>query len=233
MTGFFASINAKRVNQGTVRIPSAGLWVADLELDSSVSVGGPAASLVLGALTMSGTVSDVRSGTFGEARKVRVVGGKGGWSKEIPPKHYRNDAGIRKSTILNEVASLAGETLNIQFPDSEKIGPQFVRVSRDAQGRPIPASTVFAQVVPAYVWWADFAGITQVAASRPTSEVPLGKTLEVLEFDARHKTAVLAGDFDAVSIGTIIRTRLDSPLTVREIVYSISRDESRIMVRGQ
>lgn len=233
MSFFYASINSKRVIRARLSVPYSGIWVADLELDSADSIGGPAASVVLGGLSISGTVADVRSGTFGEARKVRVIGGKGGWSKEIPPKHYRNDAGLRKSLILQEAAALAGETLNIQFPETEKIGVQFVRVSKDQLGRSIPASNIFIKVVPTYLWWTDFAGVTQVATSRDTSEVPQGKTLELLEFDARHKTALLAGDFEAVSIGTILRKRLDSPVTVREITYSVDGTESRIMVRGQ
>lgn len=233
MSFFFASINSKRVIRATLRVPYSGIWIADLDLDTADVVGGPTANLVLGALTIVGTISDFRSGTFGEARKVRVIGGKGGWSKEIPPKHYRNDAGLRKSIVLQESAALAGETLNLQFPEDEKIGPQFTRVSKDQLGRSIPASNIFAKVIPTYLWWTDFSGVTQVATSRPTSEVPRGKTLELLEFDARHKTATLAGDFDAVSIGTILRNRLDSPITVREISYSLEGTESRIMVRGQ
>lgn len=232
MTDLFASVNNRRVVKARAKIPASGIWIVDLDLDTTEDIGGPSATIILGGLTLKGTFAPVRSGTFGEARKVRVVGGANGWSKEATPKHFRNDAGIKRSTILQDAALLAGETLVIQDGGDERVGVNFIRRSMDLAGNSIPISSVFGQVAPTLTWWVDTSGVTQLAKVRPTVEVSATKSLEVLEYDARHKVATLAGDFDAVTIGTVLRSRVDQPLTVRELLYLIDKDASRILAWG-
>ena len=83
------------------------------------------------------------------------------------------------------------------------------------------------------MWWVDLNGVTQVAASRPTVELAAGADLELLDYDPSNKIAYLAGAFDAIKIGTVLRPawssgRLAAPVVVRELLYTVDGDEIRI-----
>lgn len=110
MTELHYSLNGRRVIAADVRLPPSGVWTADLDLDEAAAPLTGAAVVQLGALTLRGTVDPTHSGEFADARRVRVLGGAGGWGKELPPRSYHNDAGVKRSTILQDAAREAGET---------------------------------------------------------------------------------------------------------------------------
>lgn len=223
MTTLYAAVAGRRVVAADIRIPWVGTWTADLAVDEVGAALTGRVTVTLGGLSLVGTVDDVHAGAWAEGRGVRVVGGAGGWGKALPPKGHHNDAGVKLSTVLSGAALEAGETLSLAAALETRIGVDFVR---DAG----PASAVFAAAAPAALWWVDPAGVTQVAASRASSEVAKGADLELLDFDPIEGRAELAGDPAAVPIGTVLRFpgRLPAPMVVRELALLLDEERLRI-----
>lgn len=227
MTALFCSVAGRRVTTATLRLPWSGVWCLDADLDEAGAEITGRVSVTLGGLTLSGTVDTGASGAWAEGRHVRVYGGALGWSKELAPRGYHNDAGVKASEVLRGAAQEAGEVLVIGAGLDAKIGADYVR-ERGA------ASTTFEAVLPAAVWWVDLLGTTQIAAARPSAELAANAELELLDYDPAARVATLAGAPEAVQIGTVLRparfgARLSAPVMVRELVYSVSGHEIRIV----
>lgn len=138
-----------------------GAWYADIDLDGEHTLSGQVALEVAG-LSLAGTVL---SGGPGTGRSFyRVVGGKGGWGKELPAKSYANDAGVRLATVLQDAAQECGETIE-GVSTSERLGPAYTRPAG-------PASRVLEQTKP-QGWYVDLDGVTRIGR-RP--RVELGDT---------------------------------------------------------
>jgi len=217
MPELFASLEGRRVTGARVLVPNVGSWFADCDLDERVELAGRV-TLQIGPLTLSGTVSDSFSGSFGEATKIRIVAGANGWSKEVAAKAYHNDAGVKAATVLGDAARAVGETIT-GAPDT-RLGADFVRVAG-------PASRVLSQVLYGGPWWLDYEGVTHFE-ERPTQEV--AGAVDLLTFDQREQVITLATDDPrAVRVGTILRERLDAPETARAIELIMSAGKLRIL----
>lgn len=226
MTALFASVAGRRVYRATLRLPWSGVWAFDADLDEAGAELAGRVEVRFGGLVLSGTVDPANSGPWAEGRHVRVYGGANGWGSVLTPKAFHNDNGVRRSEVLRVTALQAGETIALDAAVEAFVGNDFVREAG-------AASAVFEAVVPGAVWWVDASGVTQVAATRPTVELAPGADLELVDYDPSNKIAVLAGDFTAVQIGTILRPawsqgRLSAPVLVRELVYTLAEDEIRI-----
>ncbi len=201
----------------TLAVPNVGAWVASVDFADAPIMSG-AVSLVLNGVILKGTIDPERSGSFQLGRKVRIIGGGGGWGTQLEAKQYHNDAGIKPSHILNDVAGSAGETIVVA--DDTRIGSDFIR-------SPGPASRVLRQLGQA--WWVDYAGVTQTGP-HPTADAT---GYDLLHYDPRNHVAELAvDDISKVVVGSVLRGRLDAPLTVRELEVRIDKDKSRMFVWG-
>lgn len=162
----FADVNGVRVVEGTVCIPWRGLWAADLALatDAPAVPNGPA-TLTLGDLTLSGTVS--RSDAFGGQTTLRMVAGAGGWGKTLKERFYALPPGVPLSMVLGDAAAEAGEVLSAAARAvalSVTLGAFAVRAAGP------PSVTVLRQWAEPN-WWVDNAGQLQLGdrASTPAS----------------------------------------------------------------
>lgn len=106
----FASLAGHPVLSGVVCLPRRGAWHATLAVDA------PDGTSLLGALDLrldQGETCLVCARTQGGMAhgrlEVRVVGGKGGLGKLLPPKAYR---GVPARTAVGDVLGSAGETLS-------------------------------------------------------------------------------------------------------------------------
>lgn len=131
-----------------VQLPAWGRWWADIDtVDDTVLTGAQA--LKLPGMTLVGTVY----GAPYEGRgRYRLVGGAGGWSKQLKARAYLNDLGVRKSTVLSDLATETGETVD-DLPDT-RFSAHFARV----QG---PAFVTLNSVAPKG-WHTDLAGVTRI-----------------------------------------------------------------------
>lgn len=219
----FCSINGRRATSANVRVPFAGLWVADVDLDDEAELS-MSAIVRVGELELRGVVAATYSGSFGLSSRYRVVAGTGGWFKRLTPRHYHNDAGVKRSTVLLDAAREVGEELVLLEGVEARIGPDFVRQAA-------PASRILEQVLPQIPWWVDYGGVTRVGA-RKASEVTAA--YDLLAFDPRSKVATLAlEDPSAVGVGSILRGRLHRPLLVRSVELQLTKGALRMVVSGK
>lgn len=218
MTDLFVAIEGHRATTVQLSVPFAGLWYADLDLDAVAELAG-AVEVRIGPLALRGTVAPRFSGTFGQASRYRVVGGKGGWSRAVTPKHYHNDAGVKLSTVALDAARDVGETLELLPGVERRVGVDFVRAAA-------PASRVLRQLFRGLAWWVNEEGTT-IAGTRSTREADKG--IELLTFEPRQKVASLAvDDLRTFGIGTVLRARLDRPQQVRAFEVHVTRGAMRV-----
>ena len=161
----FASLAGRRLSRASVSMPYYGCWLADVESEEDLSSATGIVSLVLGTLTLRGTI--VTRGEFAGDRRARVVAGAGGWRVDVPALGYSNAAGVRAATVLGDLAALVGETI-AGVSATTTLGPHYARPSGPA------ASTLRDIAGPS--WYVDAAGVTQVGA-RPTSAIPSATTV--------------------------------------------------------
>lgn len=154
----YATLNSERVTVGSVCIPYYGLWSADVSLAGEVDVTG-AVTLVVGNLTLQGFV--YRGALFAGTRSLRLVGGAGGWRRDVQRQAYYNPNGVRLSLLLGDAASVVGE--RVRVPSDRVVGNWWVRETA-------PASRLVRQLI-GETWWVDSAGVLQ--ASDRTDFTPI------------------------------------------------------------
>ncbi len=217
MTELFAAISGHRLTALHVCVPNVGAWFVDCDLDSQVELSGRV-EITIGTLSLKGTVVPRLSGSFGLATKVRVIAGGAGWAKSVAPKHYHNEAGVKALTVLSDAARSVGETI-AGTPPQDRVGIDFVRRSG-------PASRVLEQVLGSSPWYVDYAGVTRVGAQ---VEREVSGTYELLSYDPRAQLVTLAVDDPVtIGVGSVLRTRLDSPVTVRELEFELTAGKFRV-----
>lgn len=155
-----ATLDGVSVTRARVQIPSWGVWWADVELAEPEDLSG-SVELVLADLTLTGTI--VVGGVSRGRAGYRIAGGAGGWGTTIASKAYGNDLGVKESTVAQDAATDAGETIDLSGLTG-RVGPHYVR----EEG---PGSKVLDQVAP-QTWYVGLDGTTYTAA-RTTSTVTI------------------------------------------------------------
>ena len=175
-----ATLNGKIITALCLTLPAWGVWTAEADVaDAGIETG--AATLVLGDLTLKGTIVPTRAGSYASKGKYRIVGGAGGWAKKLPAKGYRNDAGVKISLLLKDAAQAAGEQLPATLP-AGTVGTTFARAAG-------PGS-ILLNWVAEKAWFVDENGVTQLAP-RATSVVT-DPSLTVTDWDPKHGRATVA-----------------------------------------
>lgn len=204
----------------TVHVPSVGPWWADVVFETAPDVSG-VVTIRVGELELVGTIDPTHDGVRGLERRSRIVAGAGGWGTLLAPKAYHNDAGVKASTVAEDAAREAGETLGDFAPVVERIGIDYVRESG-------PASRTLEDVIGAVPWWVGYDGVTRVGA-RGTS-TPVAGSFDVLEHVVDERLVTLAADdLRSVGIGSILTDGLlETPQTVSELELAVEPDSVRI-----
>lgn len=194
-----ATLNGFLAVTARVQIPAWGIWWAVAEVAEEVTLSG-AAELQIGDLVLRGTI--VSGGPFQGASRYRIVGGAGGWAREIPGKSYANDLGLKPAKLLLDAASAAGETFDeTTIPTASilvtagvsqgsigTVGTAFVRENG-------PASRVLEQLYPAG-WYVGEDGVTRIGRRAQ-------KQIEQAAADAVRQSADLARGTMALATNTI------------------------------
>lgn len=175
---FWGHVDGIRITSGSITIPRHGAWTADLVL-ADESEHGAQSTLVAGDLELRGVA--VRSRGFAGDRRLRMVGGAGGWMKTLKPRAYHNAAGLRLSMLLGDAAIEVGETVSIA--NDVTVGEYFVREAA-------PAQRLLRQLA-GLGWWIDGAGVTQV---RPRPTGPIKSEFTLINFDGATSKAIIATD---------------------------------------
>lgn len=143
------------VTHCTLHVPAWGCWYADVGLAIEKSLSGQV-TLQFADATFVGTI--MNGGAHLGRSHYRIVGGAGGWGKQVPAKAYANDAGVKASLVLGDAAREVGETLVVET--DKTVGLAFVRHA----GR---ASHALQEIFPAG-WYVGADGVTRTGA-RPSS----------------------------------------------------------------
>jgi len=148
----YGSLSGERVVSGSLMIPRYGAWVADVALAVQTLLPSPV-TLTVGTLSLVGAV--VRAGAYAGSRAYRLVGGRGGWRRNIGARAYTSAAGVLSSMVLADAALEVGEQVVTTAP--EYLGSSYVRMAG-------PASSTLRQLAAS--WWVDALGVTQVDTPR-------------------------------------------------------------------
>ena len=226
MTAAHVTLGGEPVSTVRLTLPERGVWWADVELELAPALSGRV-ELRIGDRSWSGTIDPQRSGTHMERARVRLVGGAGSWGTSLRAKHYHSDAGVRAQLVLEDAAREAGEAITIPASiGTASLGADYVRKAG-------PASRALEDALRASgaTWWVDADGVTQLASARVTSDADPA-AYEVLDVNPRARVVTLAcDDVTAVGVGSRLTTRLDAPLTVRELDVCVEVAAVRLMAR--
>lgn len=196
--------------------PWTGAWVANVDLDPTVSGVVPSGPVVLtiGTSILRGAVDPDASGTFGAKGSLRVIGGSGGWHRSVGARHFHNDAGVLSTAVIAATAAEVGEIATDALPS--RLGVDFERTAG-------PAS----RVLSGRDWYVDPTTGTTIVGPRPT--LPFDPTsVDVLSWDPKYQVLVLASDKPIAPGTVIIDTRLGTaPVTVRDVEQSFDEKGSR------
>lgn len=207
----------------TVRlnIPWRGVWSAEVTLDAPEAAGAQTlaavatpVTLIVGGTTLLGVIDPKGSATFDRTTTVRVVGGRGGWSKTVPAKHFNMSAGgLTTATVLSVTATEVLESVVDAAP--KLLGVHYAR----AKG---PASDVFA----GRQWFVNpTTGVTLVA------DWPIGVLASdglIQAFEPYEQRVTVGTDGSIVLPGTrLIDPRFNgATYTVRDVEQIFSATET-------
>jgi hypothetical protein len=219
MTAPFAHVNGNRVIAAEIHVPQFGCWWADVTFEDDALQLAGAARFGIGSLELVGVIDASHDGTHGRQRKSRILAGAGAWGRVVPARSYHNDAGIRASDVINDLAQAVGERVDLAGV-TERIGVDFVRQAGHA-------SRALDDALGGLRWWVGYDGVTRVG-ERSTS-TPEAGSYEVLEHAPDERVVVLAiDDLRTVGIGSVLTERLDTPQTVRGLEIRLTADDVRV-----
>lgn len=194
-----------------LQVPSWGAWWLDAETTEPVDMSrGARVTAQIAERTLQGTIVNgySRDGAAG----YRIVGGAGGWGAPLPAKSYHNDAGVKLSTVVGDVASEVGETISGVSP-SARLGAHFARVAGETRR---PASWILNYYFPRG-WYVADDGTTQIG-QRPVvtysgegARVVTSPAANVIELDVEALANLAPGvTIDGSEPATDVEVNLDA-----------------------
>jgi hypothetical protein len=213
------TLNGFRVTSLRIVQRWRGPWYADASVDpdtvTAFQASGPA-SIVIGAapgVTIIGTFDPLASGSFVASAMVRVLGGAGGWSREVPGQDFSVASGVTSTSVYQATAAIVGETVQDLAPAS--LGLHYAR----SQG---PAS----RVLDGVDWWVDPVTGTTFVGPRP---IPTADpSLELLDWDPLRKVAIVSCDALVVPGTVLTDSRIgEGSVTIRDVEQVFDAKGSR------
>lgn len=217
------NIDGAPVTECTIYVPGVGVPVVDANIVDDLPVSSGQVTLSVGSFTLVGTIDPAHAGVFALSRRVRLLGGAGGWSQTLLPLSYPpNDAGIRASDVALDAARAVGETLGSFAGGQVTLGSHYLRSAG-------VASRTLEDVARGVPWYVDFDGVTRVGVRASFAVDPAN--VRLLEFDVRLNLATLAvDDLTGFGVGAVISDeRLDAPITVNSYEVRVVAEEIRVM----
>lgn len=194
--------------------PWSGAWIVDVDVDLDATGILPSGQVpvTIGTTVLLGTVDARAAARQGPIARLRVVGGGGGWDKDVSSEHFHDDAGVLSTLVVQATAAAAGEvTLQVDLP--VVFGVDYTRTAGPA-----------ARVLPRDGWYVNQQGVT-VIGPRPT--IPMDATsITILSYDPLQNRAELASS-NVIVPGTILQNDNFGPVTIRDVEQTFNADGSR------
>lgn len=217
------TLNGHALTRAYLCVPGQGPWFADCDLadeSADITQTARAAKLQIGSAQWVGTVTPDHDGTWGGARRLRVVGGAAGWRRMLSALSYVNDAGVSGLVVAQDAARAVGESLDPAVVVA-RLPSHYVRPAG-------VASRVIEDAARGVPWWVGSDGVTRIA-QRSAGPLPASE-FTITSYDPRDCTVELAiDDLSLVQIGgTITHDTLDRVLTVRSFEATASAKGIRV-----
>ncbi len=116
-----SDVNGQLADRVVVNVPRYGLWRASVWLSSGTAPTG-SVTLTVGGLEFVGTVDGGGEDTA-DRPSLTIVGGLGWEAPLADPMSYQSPAGVQLSTVLRDLATRAGEP--IELPADRSLGSNF------------------------------------------------------------------------------------------------------------
>ncbi len=217
----FLAFAGARAHSGSLTIPSSGAWVADLAFagDGALPTTG---TLTCGDLSLAGAI--YRERAFAGQRQARIVGGFGGWFKQLPSRSYYLPGGVKLSLVLGSTAHDAGERMAVT--SDRVVGDHFVRQAGEGQ-------RVLRQLVGEQ-WYVDTDGTTRTG--QRTGKAVAGDFL-INAFDAATGTVTISTESYAEWMpgNTFQNALVTDPQTISTVRIDVDNDgklRHTVLVRG-
>ena len=189
------TVNELPLLRATIHMPLAGVWSADVEVDTADELVGAATVSIDGTTTFRGTVVD--GGVTHGLWRGRIVGGAAGLRGTIPARAYRN---ATLADVLHDAIVEAGEALDASSGDLGISAALFHRTEA-AAARAVQAIANAAgfgwRVLPGGAVWIG-------AETWPDAGSP---DLTLLESDPRERRYRFGGDVLGLRPGTLLQFR--------------------------
>lgn len=206
-----ATLNGHAVTWAVVQVPAWGIPWADIALEDDEVLSG-VVTLALADVSLSMTV--ISGGVHAGVASYRLVGGAGGWGREVAAKGYADDMGVKVATVLRDAASLVGET--VADAPATRVGPHYARASTGAVSR------VLHDLAPRN-WYVDFAGVTRVGQRATTTYAGDGARTNV---DPAGAIIEIATESIATLVPGVV---VDGSLPATDVEYQL--DAKRLTTR--
>lgn len=185
-----ATLNGSTILRGNITLPRWGIWTADVQIGTRDKLSGAlagAATIVANGVTFQGTI--VAGSDYAGKSLYRVAGGSGGWNKQIPPKAYRGEIGIKLATVVTDAALAAGEPMApfTAAQQAQVIGKAYARFGGVPGGE---AARVLDFVAPES-WYVDELGVTHIGVRAPST---LRQPYVLLDKRPDRRFAIIATD---------------------------------------
>ena len=176
-----------------VFLPFAGVWSADLDVDTDDELAGAVTIEVDGVVTFRGTVID--GGVTHGLWRGRIVGGAAGLRVALPSKAYLDAA---RADVVRDALAEAGETLSATSDSLAAAVARFHR-AEGAAGRAIDATAD----ALGYGWRVLADGTVWLGAETWPASPEADVTL--LDSDPRERRYVLGGDVLGLRPGQLLQ----------------------------
>lgn len=208
-----------RIIKATAYQPESGVWFIDADMDEAEPVSG-GVNVTIGGVQFTGTVDERFAGVYAGQRRLRIVGGANGWSTDLKPKGYHNDAGVKGKLVAEDAARECGEIL-ADYSGLERFHNDYAR----------PAGAASLAIMGCAIessWWVARDGRTHVGTRTSSA----AKSIQVLNFDPVAKIATIAcEDLTGIDVGYLLNDeRLEGEQRIREL--EIIADASTLRLKA-
>lgn len=207
-----------------LHIPGVGPWFADVTFADEAASVPQNTPIVLqaGSVELHGVIPTALDGVFGLQRRATLVAGRGAWGALVKDRGYHNDAGVKASKVIQDLAAEIGETLGTITPAADRLGSHWARESG-------VASMALERASGGAAWYVDFAGVTQIAQRSATT--PSTDAYQILQAWPDQNYALVGIDeINTILPGATLTERLPAPVTVRSVEVDITPEHQRALV---
>jgi hypothetical protein len=214
------------VLSASILLPRTGAWVADVQTDGDGPAdGAPVVLAHADGLAFAGAV--VRGGPWQGAWRGRIVGGRGGLSRELQAAPYRN---VTLAIIVEDLLREAGELPLAVDSDADALALAVGRWLR----APGPAGHALAECarVVGRLWRVRADGAVWIGADT-YPEVVVGIGTDVLLRDRGDGWVLLGGDVLGMVPGIILTLPDGSQVRADSVRLTVGARETSAVVWGR